>query len=82
LLARGWGRDDPEQFLPVHPLCEAPVKKHLSTILAAALLAAGVACSSTPTAPATATHGEWQANTTPPTDSTSNRTPNMFGSGN
>jgi hypothetical protein len=72
-------------FVPVHPLLEAPVKKQIFAFLAAVTLAGAVgACSSTPTASTPAETGEWQAdtNTTPSTDSTGARVPNIFGSGN
>jgi hypothetical protein len=83
LLGRAFGRDDPWQFpCPNHPFREAPVKKQISAVLAAATLAVLAACSATPTSGSAAEPGEWHADNTAPADTTTGRVPNMMGSGN
>jgi ABC-type glycerol-3-phosphate transport system substrate-binding protein len=64
------------------------VKKQLSALFAAAVLAVLAACGSTPTAPATAASASALADDAPQqglpqdTTTTTQRVPNMMGSGN
>lgn len=57
------------------------MNRQILALLAAAALATLAACGTTPTASESAPTGEWQANTAP-ADTSANRVPNLFGSGN